>query len=82
MRRSKQQIIFQILDVCQEGASRTRIVNRANMNNKSAKPYIDMLMTRDLLKLKSNSPALYMTTNKGTQLLHALKMIGSELEWT
>lgn len=81
MVRTKLQIIFQILTLCQEGSSKTKIVIRANMNYKSVKPYIDMLTSRDLIKLEREIPTTYMTTDKGIQLIYQLRSIGYLFEW-
>jgi predicted transcriptional regulator len=80
MMRTKLQIIFQILNLCQGGASKTKIVIQANMNYKSVKPYIDMMASRDLIKLEREFPMTYTTTEKGTQLMRKLKNIINSLE--
>jgi predicted transcriptional regulator len=71
--RTKLQIIFQILTLCQVGTSKTKIVIQANMNYKSVKPYLDMLAPKDLIKLEREFPTTYITTDKGNQLMHKLK---------
>lgn len=78
--RTNVEIIFQILTVCQEGASKAKIVIRANLNYKSAKPYIDMLASSDLIKLEKESSNVYTTTEKGIRLMYRLRSIGCLLK--
>ena len=41
MKRSRDTIISHILDICANGASKTRIVYQANLNFRTALPYED-----------------------------------------
>jgi predicted transcriptional regulator len=43
-KRSKSAIILNILSVCTKGASKTRIVYQANLNFKTATPYIELVI--------------------------------------
>jgi hypothetical protein len=45
MKRSRQEIITQILEICMNGASKTKIVYQANLNFKMVNPYLDLLIT-------------------------------------
>jgi predicted transcriptional regulator len=79
MKRAKDVIISQILDVCMGGASKTRIVHRANLNFKTASPYIDLLTRNGLLDVKPGENTIYMTTEKGAGLRDSYKQIQREL---
>ena len=43
-KRSKHTIISQILGICRDGASKTRIVYQANLNFRTVNPYIELLI--------------------------------------
>lgn len=44
MKRSRQEIISQILEICTKGASKTKIVYQANLNFKTVNPYLELLI--------------------------------------
>lgn len=79
MKRSRHMIISQILDICVNGASKTRIVYQANLNFRTVNPYIDLLMKNDLLKMRQGQTVLYETTERGIDLLENFKQIHNEL---
>ncbi len=79
MKRSRDLIISQILDICTNGASKTRIVYQANLNFRTVNPYIELLMKNDLIKIKQGRTALYETTERGLNMLDNFKQIYSEL---
>jgi predicted transcriptional regulator len=77
MKRSKDAIISQILDVCTEGASKTRIVYQSNLNFRTVIPYIDLLTKNGLLEITTtkNSSVIFTTTPKGAKLLKDFRSI-------
>jgi predicted transcriptional regulator len=75
MKRSKDAIISQILDICSNGANKTRIVYQANLNFKTVIPYIDLLIKNGLLETRRDSTVTYTTTTKGTKLLNDFRSI-------
>jgi len=75
MKRSRHVIISQILDICTNGASKTRIVYQANLNFRTVNPYIDLLVKNELIKIKKGKTTLYETTPRGTNLLENFKEI-------
>lgn len=79
MKRGKHMIISQILDVCNGGASKTRIVYQANLNFRTVNPYIELLTKNGLIESKSGRPVLYVTTDKGLKLQENFKEINSGL---
>jgi predicted transcriptional regulator len=80
MRRDKLQIILDILDICVKGANKTKIVYQANLNFKMVNIYLDILTNDGLLDLDKDQSKLYVTTNKGKDLLKDLKQIYNKLE--
>jgi predicted transcriptional regulator len=75
-RRRKDQLIAKILEICQHpGMVKTRIVYQANMNFKSADPYMDQLTRMGLLEVAPGTYSIYKTTPKGKSTLEALRKI-------
>lgn len=79
MRRSRPMIILEILDACNSGANKTKIVYHANLNFKIVNYYIDLLTTKGLITAKQGSPKHYETTERGKDLLNSLRLINREL---
>jgi len=79
MKRSKDMIISQILDICADGASKTRIVYQANLNFRTVNPYIELLTKNGLLEIASKPATIYKTTQKGMKMLKDFKSIQNEL---
>lgn len=63
MRRTSFDVIVDILDSAKEGACKTRIVYRANLNFEIVKQYIQDLTQKGLLTI--NEQGKYVTTKKG-----------------
>lgn len=79
MKRSKELIISQILEVCQEGAIKTSIVYKTNLNFKRIDFYLGKLVDNGFIKAERNNGVSYKTTDKGFRTLEKLKDIHSEL---
>lgn len=79
MKRSRDAIISQILDICVEGASKTKIVYQANLNFRTINPYLELLIRNGLIDVKKEQTLIYKTTSKGSTLLDNFKHINSEL---
>jgi predicted transcriptional regulator len=79
MKRSKDMIISQILDICMTGASKTKIVYQANLNFRTVNPYIDLLSKNNLIEVINGSITIYKTTGKGKKMLKEFKNIQEEL---
>jgi predicted transcriptional regulator len=83
MKRSREMIISQILDVCANGAHKTKIVYQANLNFRTISPYLDLLIRNGLLDSEGDSDGgrlvTYRTTTKGRNLLNDLREIHDEL---
>lgn len=74
-KRSREQILIEILKMCIVGASKTQIVRRANLNNRTATPYIEISINRGLLEASNSRFAIYRTSEKGKQFLERFKII-------
>lgn len=79
MKRSKHEIVSQILGICRNGASKTRIVYQANLNFRTVNPYLDLLIKNELIKSKQERIVLYQTTDKGVNLLDSYERIQDQL---
>ena len=79
MKRSRDMIISRILDICVNGASKTRIVYQANLNFRIINPYMDLLIRNGLIDVKKEKTLIFETTLKGLALLDNFKQIHSEL---
>ena len=79
MRRSRQEIISQILEICTNGANKTQIVYQANLNFRTVNPYLDLLIKNNLIKVGEGRAIRYETTPKGIRLLEDIKRIQGEL---
>jgi predicted transcriptional regulator len=70
MKRDKLEIARTILLICKNGAKKTEIVYKANLNFKSAGAYLDWLINRKMVTKKGDS---FKTTAKGSELLSNLQ---------
>lgn len=75
-KRSKDQIRAQILALCQEdGTSKTRVVYQVNLNFKTVKEHLDLLLEKGLLEAIDGDRTIYKTTPEGEQALKCLKAV-------
>lgn len=75
MKRNREEIISQILEICKDGAIKTRVVYQANLNFKTVEPYLDLLVKNNLLEVRHGSKKLYETTKKGENLIEAMDKV-------
>ena len=75
MKRNREEIISQILNVCRNGAIKTRVVYQANLNFKTVEPYLDLLVKNNLLEVQQGEKKMYETTEKGETLLEAINQV-------
>ncbi len=69
-RRSKFEIVYEILLEAQNPTSKTRLVYSANLNFKIAEKYFSLLEELDLLeKVHVNGKTYYLTTDKGKEFI-------------
>lgn len=74
-RRTKEQIIAQILNTCQEGASKTKIAETLGLHPHSVNDYLNLLTRNGFLEDHSDKPFLHQITNRGIELLKHLEVI-------
>ena len=79
MKRGRQEIISQILEICMNGANKTHIVYQANLNFSTVNSYLDLLIKNDLIRVHEGRAILYDTTPKGKRLLESIKQINEKL---
>ena len=80
MKRSRDIIISKILDICTEGAYKTKIVYQANLNFRTVNPYLELLTKSGMINAqKERNPVVYETTTRGLALLDNYKQIQGEL---
>jgi predicted transcriptional regulator len=76
MKRSKQQIFSEILEICRDGANKTRIVYQANLNFRTVNPYLKVLIENQLINLDQGE---YQTTQEGMILLESINQVNEML---
>ena len=75
LKRSKETIVADILELCIGGACKTKIIYKTNMNFKTGGSYIDKLIRNGLLHKINRDLTVYETTEKGQEILKGLKNI-------
>ena len=79
-RRSKDQIIVEILNMCEKGENLTSIVYRTNTSFAGIKAYLAVLMKNDLLICQDASPRIYKTTPKGREMRDRIEKLHKLME--
>lgn len=77
-RRSRVEVIIDILSEASKGANKTRIMYRSNLNFVCFNKYFKELIKRGLIAevdSHSNGVKIYRTTEKGVRLLRILREI-------
>jgi len=77
MKRDKLEIIKSILLICKNGAKKTEIVYKANLNFKNGEVYLKWLMEREMI-LKEGR--IFKITARGSELLSNLQSMSAFLE--
>ncbi len=81
MRRSRVDIIIDILEAAREGANKTSIVYKTNLNFKLADEFLNLLQKHSLLENKLDGDKIkYITTVKGKMFLKKTTEISLFLE--
>lgn len=79
-RRSKDQIVIEILSRCADGENITKIVYQTNTNFTTIRTYLNLLTKNNLLECQGTSPVLYKTTAKGIKIMIRLQHIQKIVE--
>jgi len=77
MRRSRFDIIIEILDVAKAGVNKTSIVYKTNLNFMLAEKYLGLLVMQGLVENRSEK---YFTTDKGRLFMEKAKDLTLLLE--
>ena len=80
MRRSKEEIIEQILEICNKPTNKTKIVYQANLSFHTADPYLDLLVDAGFLETFGDTTIQYRITSKGLEVLKHIKAIEASLQ--
>ena len=70
MKRDKLEIVRSIFLICKDGAKKTEIVYKANLNFKNAEGYLKWLIDREMI-LKEGK--FFKITSRGSELLSNLQ---------
>jgi predicted transcriptional regulator len=70
MKRDKLEIIQSILLICKNGAKKTEIVYKANLNFKNAEVYLKWLIDREMIVKEGK---FFKITSEGSELLSNLQ---------
>ena len=76
MRRSRQQIIYEILKICRNGVNKTKIVYQAKINFGSVRFYLQYLIENHLIYANQG---VYQTTPNGISLLESINQVNVQL---
>lgn len=79
MKRSKHEIFSKILEICIDGASKTRIVYQANLNFRTVNSYLQILIKNNLLEASQEDHKLYKTTAEGVNMYEKISKVSSML---
>jgi predicted transcriptional regulator len=81
VRRDATKVIYEILSLGVEGASKTQIIYRANLSYQLAESYILFLVRKGLVDKGTDSQGFtrYWITERGARLLRLLRDIEKEL---
>ncbi len=79
-RRTRIEIILDILENSMDGATKTRIVYGSNLNFNLASSYLDFLLKKNMISIESGDKKIYRTTEKGTDFLKRGKEFLVEIE--
>lgn len=77
MRRSRFEIIGEILSLATDGARKTEIIYRVNLNFNVVNKYLNLLIQEGLINPTPDSARKYKATEKGLEFLKAYKNLKS-----
>lgn len=80
-KRNLNVVTAQILEICTEGAGKTRVVYQANLNSTTGTQYLNDLTQRGYIEaIPEGSRYIYKTTPKGMELREKLDQFKSMME--
>ena len=84
-RRTDDKIIYLILDICQDGALKTNIIQGAKLNYTTVNRYLDILVKSGMITELGKKPTImFKTTTKGSKFKKKLVGLHSQINngWT
>ncbi|MGA9100176.1 MAG: winged helix-turn-helix domain-containing protein [Methanotrichaceae archaeon] len=84
-RRTDDKIIYLILDICQDGALKTNIIQGAKLNYTTVNRYLDILVKSGMITELGKKPTImFKTTSKGSKFKKKLVGLHSQINsgWT
>lgn len=80
-KRSDDQIVSQILEICMNGAGKTRIIYQANLNSAKVNCYLECMIKNGLIsETPHGARSLYKTTPKGVDLNQKFQKLQIEMD--
>lgn len=80
-KRNPNFVTAQILEVCTDGANKTRVIYQANLNSTTGTQYLDNLAKNGFIEaIPDGSRFVYKTTPKGHELKERLGQFKSMME--
>jgi len=80
-KRSDDQIVSQILEICANGAGKTRIIYQANLNSLKVNHYLESMVKNDLIiEIPCGSRSIYKTTPRGLELNQRFQSLQTEID--
>ncbi len=81
-KRNPNAVTAQILEICADGAGKTRIIYQANLNATTGKHHLENLIRNGYIEaIPNGSRTIYKTTSKGKELQEKLVQIKSMMEY-
>ena len=71
-KRTREEIIYQILEACCGGIKKTAVANKVALNANVASSYLEILIGNGMIEKKDR---LYITTRKGAKILPIMKNV-------
>lgn len=74
-------IVSQILEICEDGAGKTKIVYQANLNSTKVTQYLANLIRSGLIaEIPQGSRVMYRTTFKGMEFRKRYEQLQNEID--
>ncbi len=74
-------IASQILEICQNGAGKTKILYQANLNSSKVNQYLDNLVKNEFIaEIPAGNRMIYRTTTKGMELKKRIDQLQNEID--
>ena len=73
-------MLAEVLETARNGTTKTRVVTKANLNQKLATSMLSLLLDLNLLTATHNSPTSFSTTEKGFRFLREYRRLQSLLD--